>query len=182
MKDNNQSFRSPCSANYEHELQVHYFASFNVAEHIFKTLAPHVGHDLQARSHVRLSQILRIIQQEFQSWGTVYRKGFKTCDRLTSALKTWAENSLRGRSPNARPRPGFPLVMNKTTRETAPPRGAVRSQVSVLGAYNSYDGIIPSSWTNGSPRAKKLRTEMPLDSDSEYERCGDAASGPDDES
>jgi hypothetical protein len=74
------------------------------------------------------------------------------------------------------------LIMNKTTGEPEPPRGALRSQVAVLGAYNSYNGVIPPSWANGypSPRPKKLWMEMPLDSgsDSDLEReqhCGGAS-------
>jgi len=36
----------------------------------------------------------------------------------------------------------LPLIMNKTTGEPEPPRGALRNQVPVLGAYNSYNGLI----------------------------------------
>ena len=53
-----------------------------------------------------------------------------------------------------------------------PPRGALRSQVAVLGAYNSYNGFIPPSWANGNHSSEKLRMEIPLESDSELEYCG----------
>jgi hypothetical protein len=49
------------------------------------------------------------------------------------------------------------LIMNKTTGEPEPPRGALRNQVAVLGAYNSYDGLISPSWAYGYPRVKKRR-------------------------
>lgn len=65
-----------------------------------------------------------------------------------------------------------------------PPRGALRSQVAVLGAYNSYNGVIPLSWANGHPRSKKLWMEMPLNLDSDLEieqHCG-GASGSDGDS
>ena|SRR5258707_3849692 len=51
----------------------------------------------------------------------------------------------------------LPLIMNKTTGEPEPPRGALRNQVPVLGAYNLYNGLISQSWANGYPRAKKRR-------------------------
>ena len=61
-----------------------------------------------------------------------------------------------------------------------PPRGALRSQVAVLGAYNSYNGVIPPSWANGYPRAKKVWMEMYLDSDSDLrEQHWGGASGSD---
>ena len=53
-----------------------------------------------------------------------------------------------------------------------PPRGALRSQVAVLGAYNSYNGFIPPSWANGNHSSEKLGMEMPLKSDSELKHCG----------
>ena len=71
--------------------------------------------------------------------------------------------------------------MDKTTGEPLPRRGALRSQVAVLGDYSSYNGVIPPSWANGSPRGKKLQMEMPVDSDSERGYCEGAASGSDNE-
>jgi hypothetical protein len=47
--------------------------------------------------------------------------------------------------------------MNKATGEPVPPRGALRSQVAVLGAHNAYKGIISPSWANGGPGSGKLR-------------------------
>ena len=46
-----------------------------------------------------------------------------------------------------------------------PLRGTLRGPAAVLGAYNPYNGVIPSLGGNGaSPRAKKLRMEIPHDS------------------
>jgi hypothetical protein len=67
--------------------------------------------------------------------------------------------------------------MNKTTDDPVPLQGALRSQVTALGAYNSYNGTTPPSWANGNPHARKLWMEMSLNSDSDRERCG-GASGP----
>ena len=53
-----------------------------------------------------------------------------------------------------------------------PPRGALRSLVAVLGAYNSYNGFIPPSWANGNHSSEKLGMKMSLESDSELEYCG----------
>ena len=55
-------------------------------------------------------------------------------------------------------------IINKTTGERVPPRGALRRKVAVLGAYNSYNGVIPPSWANGYPSAKKVWMEMPRSS------------------
>ena len=102
----------------------------------------------------------------------MYRKGSKTYHKLTSALKTWAENTLLSLAQRTPDDLLLPLIMDKTTGEPLPPRGALRSQVAVLGTYNSYNGVIPPSWANGSPISKKLEMEMPLNSDLEREHCG----------
>ena len=66
--------------------------------------------------------------------------------------------------------------MSKTTGGLVPPRGTL--QVTMLCTYNPYNGVIHFSWANCSPAcAKKLRVEMPLDTDPERGRCGDAYSG-----
>ncbi len=114
----------------------------------------------------------------------MYRKGSKTYDQLTHALKIWAENTLRSLAQRTPEDLVLPLIMNKTTGEPEPPRGASRSQVAVLGAYHSYNGLIPPSWANGYPRAKNPWTDMgmPLDLDSEREQHYHGISDADDES
>jgi glucoamylase len=146
---------------------VQYFASFNVAEQIFDALITWNLIGKLEVTHVSLKFF-----QEFDKKIKVgvHDKGSKTYRKLTS-LKIWAENTLRSlaqRTPNDLI---LPLIMNKTTGEPVPPRGALRSQVAVLGAYNSYKGVIPPSWAHGSSRSRKLQMEMPLDSDSEREHC-----------
>ncbi|KAN0109731.1 glycoside hydrolase family 15 protein [Russula decolorans] len=158
---------------------VQYFASFNVAEQIFDALITwNIVGELEVTS-----VSLKFFQQFDRNIKVgVYRKGSKTYDRLTYALKTWAENTLRSLAKRTPPDLVLPLIMNKTTGEPVPPRGALRSQVAALGAYNSYNGVIPLSWANGHPRAKKLWMEMSLDSDLEHEQHCGSASGSDDNS
>ena len=155
-----------------------YFASFNVAEQIFDALIT-----WNIIGELEVTSVSLEFFQQFDKKIRVgaYRKGSKTYNRLTHDLKTWAENTLRSLAKRTPEDLVLPLIMNKTTGEPVPPRGALRSQVAVLGAYNSYKGLVPPSWANGYPRAKKLWVEMPLDSDSDLEReqhCG-GASGPD---
>jgi len=151
---------------------VQYFASFNVAEQVFDALIT-----WNIIGELEVTSVSLEFFQQFDKMIKVgvYRKGSETYDRLTCALKTWAENTLRSLAKRTPQDLVLPLIMNKTTGEPVPPRGALRSQVAVLGAYNSYNGVIPPSWANGYPRAKKLWTEMPLDSDLDSEReqhCG----------
>ena len=149
-----------------------YYASFNVAEQIFDAL---ITWDIIG--HLKVTRVSLKFFRQFDKKikiGT-YRKASKTYRDLTTAVKIRAENfllSLAQRTPDDLI---FPLMMNKTTGEPVPPRGALRSQVAVLGAYNSYNGLIPPSWANGGSSSKKLGMEMPLDSDSEHEHCGCAA-------
>jgi glucoamylase len=148
---------------------VQYFASFNVAEQIFDALITwNVVGELQVTS-VSL-EFFRQFDKKVKVG--VYRKGSKTYGRLTDALKTWAENTLRSLAKRTPHDLVLPLIMNKTTGEPVPPRGALRSQVAVLGAYISYNGVIPPSWANGYPRAEKLWLDD-WDSDLEREQhCG----------
>jgi glucoamylase len=159
---------------------VQYFASFNVAEQIFDAL---ITWNIIGKLEVT-SVSLKFFQQFDKKIKVgVYRKGSKTYGGLTSALKTWAENTLLSLAERTPEDLVLPLIMNKTTGEPVPPRGALRSQVAVLGSYNSHNGVIPPSWAHGYPRAKKLWNEMPLESDSDLEReqhCG-GASGSDDD-
>jgi glucoamylase len=151
---------------------VQYFASFNVAEQIFDAL---ITWDIIG--HLEVTRVSLSFFRQFDKKIKIgmYRKGSKTYRNLTSALKIWAENTLLSLAQRTPDDLILPLIMNKTTGEPVPPRGALRSQVAVLGAYHSYNGLIPPSWANGSPSSKKLGMEMPLDSDSEHEHCGCAA-------
>jgi hypothetical protein len=79
---------------------------------------------------------------------------------LTSTLKKAAENTLRSLEKRTPPDLILPLIMNKTTGLPEPPRGALRSQVAVLGSYHAYNGLIPPSWAHGYPRSKKLQEEL----------------------
>ena len=166
-----------------HLLQVQYFASFNVAEQIFDAL---ITWNIIGKLELTSVSLEFFRQFDKRIKTGVYRMGSKTYDRLTYALKTWAENTLLSLAERTPEDLILPLIMNKNTGEPEPPRGALRSQVAVLGAYNSYNGVIPPSWANGypSPRAKELWTEMPLDSDSGREReqhCGGASGFDDDD-
>jgi glucoamylase len=134
---------------------VQYFATFNVAEQIFDAL---ITWDL-----IGSLDITRVSLKFFRQFDSKvllgkYKKGSPTYNKMTSAMRAWAENtlmSLEGRTP-----PDFvlPLIMNKTTGEPAPPWGALRSQVAVLGAHNAYNGVIPPSWAHGGgyPKVPKM--------------------------
>jgi glucoamylase len=157
---------------------VQYFASFNVAEQIFDAL---ITWNIIGKLEVTKVSLKFFQQFDKKIKVGVYRKDSKTYDRLTYALKTWAENTLLSLAERTPQDLVLPLIMNKTTGEPVPPRGALRSQVAVLGAYNSHNGVIPPSWANGYPRAKKLWMEMPLNDDSDLQRehCGGASDSDD---
>ena len=174
------AFSLPFLADYD-PLQVQYFASFNVAEQIFDAL---ITWNIIGKLEVTKVSLKFFQQFDKKIKVGVYRKGSKTYDQLTYAMKTWAENTLRSLAERTPPDLVLPLIMNKTTGEPEPPRGALRSQVAVLGSYHSHNGLIPPSWAHGYPPAKKVWMEMPLDLDSDSEReqhCG-GASGFDDDS
>ena len=124
-----------------------YFASFNVAEQIFDAL---ITWDLLGSLEVT-SVSLKFFQ-EFDEKIRVgkYAKGSKTYKRLTAALNEWAENTLLSLSERTPADLILPLVMDKETGKPTGPRGALRSQVAVLGSHNAYNGVIPPSWANGS--------------------------------
>ena len=121
-------------------MQVQYFAS-NVAEDIFDALiTSNIIGELQVTS-VSL-KFFRQFDKKIKI--EVYPKGSKTYNRLTYALKTWAENTLRSLAKRTPQDLVLPLIKNKTKGEPVPPRGALRS-LAVLGAYNSYNGVVPPS-------------------------------------
>lgn len=148
-----------------------YFASFNVAEQIFDAL---ITWNIIGKIEVTPVSLKFFRQFDKKIKVGVYHKGHKTYGELTSALKHWAENTLRSLSKRTPKDLILPLIMNKTTGEPVPPRGALRSQVSVLGAHNSYKGVIPPSWAHGYSRAKKPCMEIPLDSDSDSDSDWDS--------
>ncbi len=123
-----------------------YFATFNVAEQIFDAL---ITWNLVGSLNVTRVNIKFFRQFDSLVLLGKYNKGSLTYNKLTSALRAWAENtlvSLEGRTPADFV---LPLNMNETTGEPAPPEGALRSQVAVLGAHNAYSGVIPPSWAHG---------------------------------
>jgi glucoamylase len=137
-------------------LQVQYFASFNVAEQIFDALI--------TWNKIGQLEVTRVSLKFFRQFDKgikigVYAKSSKTYRQMTAALKAWAENTLLSLAQRTPQDLVLPLVMNKTTGEPMPPRGALRSQVAVLGAHNAYNGVIPPSWANGGPGSGKLREE-----------------------
>ena len=71
---------------------------------------------------------------------------------MTIALQDWAENTILSLAERTPADLVIPLVMDKVTGQPTGPRGALRSQVAVLGAHNSYNNVIPPSWANGSRR------------------------------
>lgn len=128
-----------------------YFATFNVAEQIFDAL---ITWDLIGSLSITEVSLKFFRQFDIRAAIGTYEKGSSTYNRMTSSLKTWADNtllSLEGRTP-----PNFvlPLIMNKTTGEPEAPWGALRSQVAVLGAHNAFRGVIPPSWAHGGDYPK----------------------------
>jgi glucoamylase len=127
-------------------LQVQYFATFNVAEQIFDAL--NTWEILGSLNITRVS--LKFFRQfDTTALPGTYEKGSTTYENMTSAMRTWAENtliSLEGRTPS-----NFvlPLIMNKITGRPEAPWGALRSQVAVLGTQNAYHDVIPPSWAHG---------------------------------
>ena len=77
-------------------------------------------------------------------------------------MRAWAEKtliSLEGRTPSDFV---LPLIMNKTTGEPAPPGGALRSQVAVLGSHNAHNGVIPPSWAHGGGYPKNGQKKLSI--------------------
>jgi glucoamylase len=138
--------------------QVQYFASFNVAEQIFDAL---ITWDKIGELEVTGVSLKFFRQFDKGIKKGVYGRHSKKYKQLTAALKDWAENTLLSLAQRTPPDLVLPLVMNKTTGEPVPPRGALRSQVAVLGAHNAYNGVIPPSWANGGPGSAKIRKEKP---------------------
>lgn len=126
--------------------QVQYSNTFNVAEQVFDAL-----NTWDLIGSLNITEVSLKFFQQFDDQvplGT-YKKGSATYDKMTSTMKTWAENtliSLEGRTPSDLI---LPLIMNKTTGQPDPPLGALRSQVAVLGAHNAYNGALPPSWAHG---------------------------------
>jgi glucoamylase len=126
--------------------QVQYAITFNVAEQVFDAL-----NTWDLIGSLNITDVSLKFFQQFDDQvplGT-YNKGSATYDKMTSTMKTWAENtliSLEGRTPSDLI---LPLIMNKTTGQPEPPLGALRSQVAVLGAHNAYNGVVPPSWAHG---------------------------------
>jgi glucoamylase len=133
--------------------QVQYFAILNVAEQIFDALLTwdHIG----SLSITEVS--LKFFRQfDIRAAPGTYDKGSSTYDRMTFALRTWAENTLLSLESRTPPDFVFPLIMNKTTGEPEAPWGALRSQVAVLGVNNAFRGVIPPSWAHGGhPKVPK---------------------------
>jgi glucoamylase len=132
---------------------VQYFAILNVAEQIFDALLTwdHIG----SLSITEVS--LKFFRQfDIRAAPGTYDKGSSTYDRMTFALRTWAENTLLSLESRTPPDFVFPLIMNKTTGEPEAPWGALRSQVAVLGVNNAFRGVIPPSWAHGGhPKVPK---------------------------
>ncbi|KAH9971145.1 Six-hairpin glycosidase-like protein [Lactifluus volemus] len=137
--------------------QVQYFASFNVAEQIFDAL-----NTWDRLGELEVTSVSLKFFRDFDKTIRIgkYKRGSGTYERLKTVLNKYAENtiiSLAERTPS-----DFiiPLVMDKVTGKPIPPRGALRSQVAVLGAHNAYNHVIPPSWANGRA-PKSLGKQVP---------------------
>jgi len=125
---------------------VQYFATFNVAEQIFDAL---ITWDLIGSLSVTNISLKFFRQFDGLVLLGIHYKGSLTYNKLTSAMRAWAENTLISLEKRTPPDFVLPLIMNKTTGEPAAPWGALRSQVAVLGAHNAYNGVISPSWAHG---------------------------------
>jgi glucoamylase len=129
-------------------------ASFNVAEQIFDALI--TWNTIGQLEVTRVS--LKFFRQLDKGMKIgVYARNSETYQQMTTTLKAWAENTLLSLAQRTPQDLVLPLVMNKTSGEPMPPRGALRSQVVVLGAHDAYNGVIPSSWANGGLGSGKLQ-------------------------
>jgi glucoamylase len=126
---------------------VQYFASFNVAEQIFDAL---ITWDMLGELEVTgvSLKFFRDVDKTIRIGK--YKKGSRTYERLTAILHDWAENTILSLSERTPEDMKIHLVMDKVTGKPTGPRGALRSQVAVLGARNAYNGIVPPSWVHGS--------------------------------
>ncbi|KAI9457415.1 Six-hairpin glycosidase-like protein [Russula earlei] len=134
--------------------QVQYFASFNVAEQIYDAL---ITWDIIGKLDVTKVSLEFFRQFDKTIKVGTYLKHSITYRELTSSLKLTADNTIRSLAKRTPPDLILPLTMNKTSGEPMTiARGALRSQVAVLGARGAYNGVIPPSWYNGGPGPKSL--------------------------
>ncbi|KAF8259961.1 Six-hairpin glycosidase-like protein [Lactarius quietus] len=138
---------------------VQYFATFNIAEQIFDAL---ITWDLIGSLSVTKVSLKFFQQFDKRVKIGTYEKHSHTYKKLTSAMRTWAENTLISLEERTPPDFVLPLIMNKTTGEPVPPGGALRSQVAVLGSNNAYHGGIPPSWAHGGGYPKNGPKKSPI--------------------
>ena len=130
-----------------------YFASLNVAEQVYDAL---LTWDILGKLEVTKVSLAFFRQFDKSVKIGSYHKGGITYNKLTSGLKEWAENTVLSIAERTPDDSVLPLVIDKTTGLPLPPRGALRSQVAVLGLKNAYNGVLPPSWVKGTKGSSRL--------------------------
>jgi hypothetical protein len=122
--------------------------------------ATHTVRSWKTRSYARLSDSSKRFGKKIKVW--VYCKDSKAHDRLTSAREVGPRTPLLSLARRMPKNVILPLIMNKTGGEPAPPRGALRSQVTAIGTHSSLNGVVPPSCVNRNLCSEKMWMVMPL--------------------
>src|SRR6266702_709310 len=85
-----------------------------------------------------------------------YRKSSRVYAHLTNALRNWAEQTILFVADHIPDNYVLPMAMDKTTAAPTGSPGTIHSLISALSLYNSYKGLIPPSWYNGSSNSDDL--------------------------
>ncbi|KAI9455238.1 Six-hairpin glycosidase-like protein, partial [Lactarius psammicola] len=123
-----------------------YFGTLHAAEQLFDAL---ITWDLIGGLQVT-DVSLKFFQHFDQNVkvGT-YRKGSNVYESLTNAITNWAEKVLLFLADHTPDDYVLSMAMDKETAEPVGPRGTLHCLAAALGAYDSYNGLIPPSWAHG---------------------------------
>jgi len=105
-----------------------------------------------------------------------YLKGSEVYESLTYAITIRAEGILiflRDHMPDDYI---VSMAFDRTTGEPVGPRGTLHCLSAALGAYDAYNGLIPSSWAHGGHLTKGPRNDTACTCNGNHEIMFGAAS------
>ncbi|KAI9438261.1 Six-hairpin glycosidase-like protein [Lactarius indigo] len=124
-----------------------YWVTYNSAEQLLDAL---ITWDLIGKLRVTKRSHKFFQQFDEQIKIGTYRRNSKTYQRLTQAIRVWAENQILLVAKYTPSDYVLPWTMNKTTGEPYyGPRGLAHSFASAFTVYDAYNGLIPPSWAHG---------------------------------
>jgi hypothetical protein len=130
--------------------QPQFFASFNSAEQLYDAL---ITWDMVGSLSV--TGVSLKFWRQFDSAVKIgqYKKGSKTYDKLTMAVREWANKIVLQLAANT-PK-DYVLVECVDKEKGGPygPRGMIRSLAAALGVYDAYNGLVPPNWGHPIPKS-----------------------------